>query len=488
MTGENEPDTRRATGQVLVVLLLVGAPLPLALWLVPGYRDVGDAALAHELLVYPSVVVAGMLFYVAWRVCQDRATGWFAAAVIFVGAQGLGSAAVGLARPALVASHLPWQTAIDIAVQVVIVALIVLAARQVLPVDPLVSGLLAGIGVAAVRAAALHAPAPPDSATLDGVLTSAHFLAALLSAVLLVRLRNTPGWVRARVATAVVVLAVSHLLMPRTQVTFPGSDVVAIALTVTGGVLLATTGFDVLRLAISRQRGTLRGLREQVEHLEAGVRVDRARLHEINATLAGIAHASRLLHEGSLPAQSRRRDLERMVDLEMGRLQRLLADREVGPVQEVDLDEVVQPLVVAHRTRGRVVHWSPTGLRARCRPDDLAAVVNILLENAAQHAGTDTRLDLSRRGDRIEVRVCDRGPGIDPATKALLFQWGSRGTSSRGQGIGLSVAHRLMTEQAGSLDVEASGPTGVTFLATVPAAEPAPRPHGTDDRTDRTTP
>ncbi|MBC2959995.1 sensor histidine kinase [Nocardioides deserti] len=476
---------RHAAGQVLLVLLLVGAPLPLALWLVPGYRDVEDAALAHELLVYPSVVVAGLLFYVAWRVCQEPPMGWFAAAVIFVGAQGLGTAAVRLARPASVASHLSWQAAIDIAVQVAIIVLIVLAARKVLPVDPLVSGLLAGIGVAALRAAVLHAPASWDSAALDVVLASVLFLAALFTALLLVRLRNTPSWVRARVATAVVVLAVSHLLVPQAQVTFPGSDVIAIALTVTGGVVLATTGFDVLQLALSRQRGALRGLREQVEHLEAGVRVDRARLHEINATLAGIAHASRLLHEGTLPAQSRRRDLERMVDLEVARLQRLLSDRQVGPVEEVDVDQLVEPLVVAHRSRGRAVHWSPTGLRAWCRPDDLAAVVNILLENAAQHAGTDTRLDLSRRGDRVEVRVCDRGPGIDPATRARLFHWGSRGASSRGQGIGLNVAHRLMTEQAGSLDVESSSSAGTTFLVTVPAAgaHPPPPHHDADDRT-----
>lgn len=470
MGGGHTTDVRRAAGQVLVVLLLVGAPLPLVLWLAPGSRGPEETALAHQLLVYPSVLVAGTLFYVAWRVSQEATVGWLAAAVTFVGAQGLGSAAVRLSRPGAVADRIHWHLAIDIALQLVLVVMTVLAARQALTGDPLVSGLLAGIALTALRAGTLYLPPSGDMPGRDLTLSTVLFVAALLTAALLLRLRKTPMWVRVRVATAVTVLAVSQLLAPPTQLALPGSDVVAVALTVTGGVLLATTGFDVLRHSLNRQRGALRGLHEQIEHLEAGVRVDRARLHEINATLAGIAHASRLLHGGVLPAQARRRELEEMIDLEMARLQRLLTDRVRRDVETVSVDDVVSPLVVAHRARGRGVHWTPSNLWVRCRPDDLTAVVNILLENAAQHAGTDATLEVRQARDRVEVLVRDRGPGIAPGMEGRLFSWGGRGPGSRGQGIGLSVAHRLMTEQDGTLDVDQHGP-GATFVVSVPAAE-----------------
>ncbi|MTB84557.1 hypothetical protein GGQ24_09425 [Nocardioides sp. zg-578] len=482
--GEMAATRWRAAGQVLVVLLLVGAPLPLALWLLPDSRDLEDTALAHELLVYPSVLVAGTLFYVSWRVHQTATVGWLAAAVTLVGAQGLGSAAVRVSRPAGVAEHASWHLAIDIALYLGLILVTALAARRALPVDPLAAGLLTGLGLTALRVGVLRLPGG-DSRDTELALSAVLFVIALLLAAMVLRMASTPAWVRVRVATAVTVLAVSHVLTPPAPVHFAGIDLVAVALTVTGGVLLATTGFDLLRENLDRQRGAVRGLREQVEHLEAGVRVDRARLHEIHATLAGIAHASRLLHDGVLPAQARRGELERMIDLEMSRLQRLMGGRERREVQEVALDELLSPLVVVHRARGRVIHWEPSGQRACCRPDDLTTVVNILLENVAQHAASDAHLEVRRSGDRVEVRVRDRGPGIEQGMEARLFHWGDRGVASRGQGIGLSVASRLMAEQDGRICVEQDGPTGTTFVVTVPAAGNASGvgfAEGADDR------
>jgi signal transduction histidine kinase len=46
----------------------------------------------------------------------------------------------------------------------------------------------------------------------------------------------------------------------------------------------------------------------------------------------------------------------------------------------------------------------------------------------------------------------------------------SRGGSRPGSGIGLTVARELIGANGGSIEVERTGPTGTTFLLTVPVA------------------
>lgn len=470
-----------AAGQVLTVLVLVVAPLPVVYLLVPDSRSVRYAALAHELCVYPSVLAAGLLFYISWRMSQDSTTGWLAAGVTFVGAQGLGASAVHLAQPGAAAQHAGWLAMVDLGVQLVVVVVTVLAARHVLRVDPFVLGLLCGLLTTFVRGGVLELPSMDLTEASLRRAAVVLVLLQLVGAVLIGRLPRSPLWVRARVAAAVVLLAGAHLLSAPTRIGGAVGDGASVLLTVSGCVVLVTAGLALLQHQLQRQRGAIRGLHERVEHLEADVRTDRARLHEVGATIAGIAHASRLLHSGELPAQARRRDLERMVDAEMARLQRLVDRRRTGPLEDVALGTALEPLVTAHRARGRQVHWQPSGLQVRCRPDDLVEVVNILLENAAQHAGTDVTIDARSTGDDVEIQVCDRGPGVPAGLVEEVFAWGHRGRRSSGQGIGLNIALRLMNEQDGDLRLETRTGGGATFVLTLPAA-PASSEGGSAER------
>nr|WP_242680718.1 ATP-binding protein [Nocardioides sp. IC4_145] len=141
--------------------------------------------------------------------------------------------------------------------------------------------------------------------------------------------------------------------------------------------------------------------------------------------------------------------------------------RPVIAPEEVELDRVLEPVVTAHRARGRTVTWRPTGVKALCRPDDIAEVVNILLENAAQHAGTPCDITVDDTGAGIEITVADQGSGVPAEMARDLFTWGRRGARSTGQGIGLSIAHRLMVEQGGDLRLAPDGP-GARLVAVLP--------------------
>ena len=101
-------------------------------------------------------------------------------------------------------------------------------------------------------------------------------------------------------------------------------------------------------------------------------------------------------------------------------------------------------------------------------------IVNILLSNAARHAGEGAvYVDVVAIGGEVEVSVADEGPGVGPEMRSRLFTWGAHGPRSPGQGIGLSAARMLAEDLGGRL---ALGPTvgrGARFVLTLPALVPA---------------
>jgi signal transduction histidine kinase len=112
--------------------------------------------------------------------------------------------------------------------------------------------------------------------------------------------------------------------------------------------------------------------------------------------------------------------------------------------------------VLSHLARGRVVVWEPTGLRALGRADDIAEIVNVLLENAAVHGGPDAvsvRVGRDLEGHGITITVADQGPGIAPEVRERVFDWGVSRPGSPGQGIGLHVAADIARELGGRLEL-----------------------------------
>ena len=85
----------------------------------------------------------------------------------------------------------------------------------------------------------------------------------------------------------------------------------------------------------------------------------------------------------------------------------------------------------------------------------LKRVITNLIENACRYAG-DCRLELTARGDSVELRVSDNGPGLPPDMLEAVFEPFFRMETSRnrdtgGAGLGLSVARALIEAQGGTL-------------------------------------
>jgi len=197
-------------------------------------------------------------------------------------------------------------------------------------------------------------------------------------------------------------------------------------------------------------------------------------LHELKATVGGVAIATRLLSErrGEMGQDTVTR-LEGMRQSELGRLQRLLSPETVLSARPVDLHETISPLVVSLTSRGHDVEWRGTALRALGTQDDVAEVVHILLENAARHAvGSRISVRVEERGEQMAVVVSDTGAGVPVQMRSSIFERGEHSAASPGLGIGLHAGRRIARELGGDLSLETPRESrGAIFALTLPAED-----------------
>ena len=111
---------------------------------------------------------------------------------------------------------------------------------------------------------------------------------------------------------------------------------------------------------------------------------------------------------------------------------------------------------------------------ARGDPGSVARILRILLENAVRVSprGSDITVEL-RNGDRASLSVCDRGPGVDPQERELIFERFKRGRATGGQagfGLGLAIGRELAERMGGELVLEDCDGPGARFTLRLPAA------------------
>jgi signal transduction histidine kinase len=478
-------DPRRERGRAatwagrLALIAVVGALAVAVERVLPENVLYAQAAHVTAIVTYPMLLVAAVLIYVHFRLDTEGGTAWLAAAAVFGAGQGVGFAGLRMVMASEVRPRAVWLVLVEVAVAAVVVLLVAASGRVRVRVDPLLLGLGLALVVTAARVWVVsEAAVSSASVDLRPLLVGVVLGLYVVTAVLVAGSPFLPGWAGQRFAVVVVLMAASNVL------TFPlpaddWHSLLAVAANLAGTVLLGATSLQLVRRAIRRQeesRSELRELHEQLLYAEANVRDDRTLLHEIASTVAAVTSASRVLASASQMTPHERDQFEELLASETARLERMMGTRDDVSVAELDLDATIAPVLLAHRIRGRAIDWTPSGQQVVGRADDVVEVLDILLENSAQHSGSPSvQVSACRREDEVDITVADHGRGIPRELADSVFDWGTRGRESRGQGIGLNVAHRLVTDQGGRLTLISDERSGTRCTVTVPAAGPRQR-------------
>jgi signal transduction histidine kinase len=113
----------------------------------------------------------------------------------------------------------------------------------------------------------------------------------------------------------------------------------------------------------------------------------------------------------------------------------------------------------------------------RADGERLRQVVGNLLDNAIKYSphGAPVEVRAWAENEHVSVAVRDRGPGVAPEHRGLIFEKFGRagGGTKPGTGLGLFIARSIAEAHGGTVRIEAVGGGGTTFLLTLPTASPA---------------
>ncbi|MEU6658518.1 sensor histidine kinase KdpD [Streptomyces sp. NPDC046821] len=246
-------------------------------------------------------------------------------------------------------------------------------------------------------------------------------------------------------------------------------------------------------VVLDRQR--LQSEADKARALAEGNRIRTALLaavsHDLRTPLAGIKASVSSLRSDDI-AWSAEDQAELLAGIEEGadRLDHLVGNLldmsrlQTGTVtplmREIDLDEVV-PMALVGVPDGSVDLDIPESLPMVTVDKGLLerAVANIV-ENAVKYSPEDETVLVaaSTLGDRVEVRVVDRGPGVPDTAKDRIFAPFQRyGDAPRGAGVGLglAVARGFVEAMNGTLTAEDTPGGGLTMVLTLTAATGRPQ-------------
>jgi signal transduction histidine kinase len=145
---------------------------------------------------------------------------------------------------------------------------------------------------------------------------------------------------------------------------------------------------------------------------------------------------------------------------------------------EVDLDEIVLRDIRRRRAASTVRFdlRKVSGGRVLGDPDQLARVVQNLVDNAQRHAEAVVAIELSTTAGEVVLAVQDDGPGVPPAMRDLIFERFARLDEGRSQdaggtGLGLSIVKEIVTAHGGRVGL-VDAVSGARFEVQLPASEP----------------
>jgi two-component system sensor histidine kinase HydH len=219
----------------------------------------------------------------------------------------------------------------------------------------------------------------------------------------------------------------------------------------------------------------------RAERIYALAQLSAGLAHEIRTPLASLEGAASLVQKEA-QTEERRREFLDIIQKESRRLNRLLtsflefAKPRYPELHNVDIGEVLDSVILLVQHAGDLSYIElrkqvePGLPMLECDPEQLKQVLLNLVMNAnqAMPRGGTVLLDARRDGKTINIDVHDQGGGIDQENLERIFDPFFT-TKESGTGLGLSVAHQIVSQHGGTLTIVRNSPQGVTVRVSIPA-------------------
>ena len=216
-----------------------------------------------------------------------------------------------------------------------------------------------------------------------------------------------------------------------------------------------------------------------LDRLEHGFRAQREftadAAHELRTPLAILRAHADMIEDKEL-ADSLRQDIDAMSRLvaqllDIAELETLvIASDEVADLNAVCVRTAsfLEPLAERQGKRVEVV-GSGEPVLVRGNEETLGQAVRNLLENALRHTAPGTAVTV-RVTDQPAIHLADRGPGIAPAERELIFQrfWRRDRRRAGSAGLGLSIVSRIIAAHGGTISVGDNPGGGAVFTIRFP--------------------
>jgi len=193
--------------------------------------------------------------------------------------------------------------------------------------------------------------------------------------------------------------------------------------------------------------------------------------HELRTPVTVILGMAQTLAKYGAPVEQQEELLERL-SARAGDLVRLVERFELAVDAEmtewIDVVEVAKQIAIENpRLRVEALGRIPA---ANLNPTVARRLLEEIVDNALRFSEPDRPVNVRIDSDEtsIEVRVIDRGPGIDPEIRDRIFTPLEQGEAlnartHQGTGMGLSLARTAARAAGGDVRLESSGPDGSVF-------------------------
>lgn len=200
--------------------------------------------------------------------------------------------------------------------------------------------------------------------------------------------------------------------------------------------------------------------------------------HELCSPLARIQTGLGVLEYGLQPNQ-----LERLasIDEDVGELSRLVSEllaftkASTAPgsvrLEAVEVMGIIEEAISRECPGQSIQTEISPGLAVKADRNLLSRAVANVLRNARRHGGDGctVRITATSQGAKVELRIADDGPGVEPADLPRLFEPFYRPDAARtreagGSGLGLAIVRSAVESCGGTVRAEAVLPRGLALV------------------------